>query len=67
VFFALIRYRVTKIMYSSFEVVLQTMKHTVVYPGSGSFSEVIPYVQWFDIEDEHVLLGVSRELEKSAW
>jgi hypothetical protein len=54
-------------MYSSFEVVLQTMKHTVVYPGSGSFLEVIPYVQWFDIEDEHVLLGVSRELEKSTW
>jgi hypothetical protein len=40
------------------------MKHAVIYPGSGSFSEVIPYVQWFGIEYEYVLQGVSRELEK---
>jgi hypothetical protein len=43
------------------------MKHTVIYPGSGPFSKVIPYVQWFGIEDEYVLQGVSRELEKFMW
>jgi hypothetical protein len=37
------------------------MKHIVIYPGSG------PYIQWFDIEDEQVLQGVSRELEKFTW
>jgi hypothetical protein len=34
VFFALTRYRLVKIACSYFEVVLQTMKHTIVYPGS---------------------------------
>jgi hypothetical protein len=49
VFSALANYRLIKIMHSSFEAVLQTMKHTIIYPGSGS------YVQLFDIEDEQVL------------
>jgi hypothetical protein len=26
--------------------------------------EVMPYIQWFGIEDEQVLQGVSREREK---
>jgi hypothetical protein len=39
-FFAPTRYRVVKIVHSSSEVVLRTMKHTVIYPSSGP-SEVI--------------------------
>jgi hypothetical protein len=35
------RYRVVKIMHSSFEVVLQTMKHIMVYRCSGPYSKVI--------------------------
>jgi hypothetical protein len=38
-----------------------------IYPSSGPSSEAIAYVQWFDIEDEHVLQGVSRELEEFMW
>jgi hypothetical protein len=34
--------RVVKIACSSSEVVLQNTKHTMIYPGSGSFSEVVP-------------------------
>jgi hypothetical protein len=52
VFFALAWYRVVKITHSGFEVVLQTTKHMVIYPGSSPSLEVIPYVQRFDIEDE---------------
>jgi hypothetical protein len=40
-FFAPARYRVVKIARSNFEVVLQITKHTIIYPGSGSSSEVI--------------------------
>jgi hypothetical protein len=32
---------VVKIMCFSFEMVLQTTKHTMIYPGSGFSSEVI--------------------------
>jgi hypothetical protein len=35
------RYRVVRITCSSSEVVLQTIKHTIVYPGSGPTLEVI--------------------------
>jgi hypothetical protein len=40
---------VVKITRSSFEVVLQIMKHTVIYPGSGPSSEVIARCQvvWY--------------------
>jgi hypothetical protein len=41
VFFAPARYRVVKITRSYSEVVLRTIKHTMVYPGSGSSLEVI--------------------------
>jgi hypothetical protein len=41
VFFAPARYRVIKIMHFSFEVVLRTMKRTMIYPDSGPSSEVI--------------------------
>jgi hypothetical protein len=64
VFFAPVRYRVVKITYSNSEVVLRTIKHTMFYPASCLFSMEIVYVQRFDIEYEHVLQGVSRELEK---
>jgi hypothetical protein len=33
--------RVAKIVCSSFEMVLQTTKHTMIYPGSGLSMEVI--------------------------
>jgi hypothetical protein len=35
------KYRVVKITRSSFEVVLRTMKYTVIYPGLGPSSKVI--------------------------
>jgi hypothetical protein len=41
VFSAPARYRVVKIVCSSSKVVLQIMKHTVIYPGSGLSLEVI--------------------------
>jgi hypothetical protein len=41
VFSALTKYRVVKITRSSFEVVLRTMKHTMIYPSSGPSLEVI--------------------------
>jgi hypothetical protein len=41
VFFAPARYRVVKIACSCPEVVLQTTKHTMVYPSSSSSLEVI--------------------------
>jgi hypothetical protein len=41
VFLVPTRYRVVKIMRSSSEVVLQTTKHTVIYPGSGPSSKII--------------------------
>jgi hypothetical protein len=41
VFIALARYRVVKIMCSSSEVVLQTTKHTVIYPSSSPSMKVI--------------------------
>jgi hypothetical protein len=40
-FFAPARYRVVKITHSYFEVVLQTIKHTMVYPSAGPSLEVI--------------------------
>jgi hypothetical protein len=33
--------RVVKIMCSSSEMILQTTKHTMIYPGSGSSLEII--------------------------
>jgi hypothetical protein len=41
VFFTPARYRVVKIVCSCSEVVLRTMKHTIVYPGSGPYYVVI--------------------------
>jgi hypothetical protein len=41
VFFAPANYGVIKIVYSSSEVVLQTTKHTMIYPGSGPSLKVI--------------------------
>jgi hypothetical protein len=41
VFFAPARYRVVKMMCSSSEMVLQTTKHTMIYPGSGPSLKVI--------------------------
>jgi hypothetical protein len=41
VFFALTRNRVVKTVCSYSEVVLQTTKHTIVYPGSGPSLKVI--------------------------
>jgi hypothetical protein len=41
VFFAPTRYIVVKIVHSNFEVVLQTMKHMVIYHGLGVSLEVI--------------------------
>jgi hypothetical protein len=49
VFFAPTNYGVVKITHSSSEVVLRTMKHTMIYPDSCPFSEVIalhPVVQY---------------------
>jgi hypothetical protein len=40
-FFAPTRYMVVKIAHFSSEVVLLTMKHTIIYPGSDPFSKVI--------------------------
>jgi hypothetical protein len=41
VFFAPARYRVVKITHSYSEMVLQTTKHTKIYPDSGPYLEVI--------------------------
>jgi hypothetical protein len=41
VFFASPRYTVVKIAHSSFEVVSQIIKHTMIYPGSGPSLKVI--------------------------
>jgi hypothetical protein len=41
VLFAPVRYRVIKIVHSYSEVVLQTTKHTIFYPSSVPFVEVI--------------------------
>jgi hypothetical protein len=41
VFFAPTNYGVVKIARSSFKVVLQTIKHTMIYPILGPSSEVI--------------------------
>jgi hypothetical protein len=41
VFSAPTTYRVVKITHSTSEVVLQTTKHTMIYPGLGPFLEVI--------------------------
>jgi hypothetical protein len=40
-FFALVRYRVVKIICSSSKVLMKTMKHIVIYPGSGPSLDVI--------------------------
>jgi hypothetical protein len=40
-FFVPTRYRVVKIARSYSEMVLQTTKHTIIYPGSGPSLEVI--------------------------
>jgi hypothetical protein len=64
VFFALARYRVVKIACSSSKVVLRTTKHTVIYPSSGTSSEVIAlrpavwYRRWIG-----VTRGEQREWE----
>jgi hypothetical protein len=63
VFFAPARFKVVKIMCSSFEVVLWTTKHRVIYPGSEPSLEVIAlrpsvwYRRW---------IGVTRG-ERRAW
>jgi hypothetical protein len=41
VFFALARYRVVNIVRSCSDMVLQTIKHTMIYPSSGPSLEVI--------------------------
>jgi hypothetical protein len=41
VFFAPVRCRVVKITYSCFEVILRTIKHIIVYLGSGPYYEEI--------------------------
>jgi hypothetical protein len=41
VFSAPTNYKVVKIVHSSSDVVLRTMKHTMIYPGLGPSSEVI--------------------------
>jgi hypothetical protein len=33
------------------------MKNTQIYPGSGPFMDVIPYVQWFDIDGNRCYKG----------
>jgi hypothetical protein len=49
VFFALARYRVLKITHFCSEVVLWTIKHTMVYPGAAPSLEVIDLCQaaWY--------------------
>jgi hypothetical protein len=48
-FFTPIRYRVVNITHSSFEVILWTIKYTVIYPNSDPSSEVIDLrlVVWY--------------------
>jgi hypothetical protein len=41
VFSAPVKYRVVKIAHSSFKVVLQIIKYTMIYSGSGPSLEVI--------------------------
>jgi hypothetical protein len=41
VFSAPAKYRVVKIMCSSIEMVLRTIEHNMIYPGSGASLEVI--------------------------
>jgi hypothetical protein len=41
VFSAPANYRVVKITHSSSELIVRTMKHTMIYLGSGPSSEVI--------------------------
>jgi hypothetical protein len=41
VFSATVKYMVVKTTRSSFDVVLRTTKHIVIYPGSGPCSEII--------------------------
>jgi hypothetical protein len=41
VFFTPVRYMVVKIVCFSFEMVLRTTKHIMIYPGSGASSKVI--------------------------
>jgi hypothetical protein len=52
--------RVFKIAHSSFEVVLRTTKHTVIYPGSCPSLEVIALYLVLN----RCYKGVSREFEK---
>jgi hypothetical protein len=64
VFSAPTKYSVVKIACSSSEVVLQTMKHTMIYPGSGPSLEVValrPAAVWY-----WRWIGVTRG-EQSAW
>jgi hypothetical protein len=44
--------RVVNIVDSNSEMVLQTTKHTMIYPILGPSLEVIPNIQGFDIKDE---------------
>jgi hypothetical protein len=67
-FFAPARYRVVKIVRSSPEVVLQTMKYTVIYPGSS------PLLRGNSPTSSGLILKmnirykwVSRELQKFTW
>jgi hypothetical protein len=46
---------VVKIARFSSEVNLQTTEHTMIYPGSDPSSNVIAYVQWFDLKNEQRL------------
>jgi hypothetical protein len=56
-------YRVVKIVRSSSEVVLQTMKHTMIYPGLGNS----PMFNGLVLKMNRCYKGVSRELKKFAW
>jgi hypothetical protein len=46
---------VVKITRSNSEVVLRTIKHMIIYPGSGPSLEVIALHLAIDIEDEQML------------
>jgi hypothetical protein len=67
VVFALARYRVVKIARSCFEVVLQTTKHAIVYPGSNPLlGGNSPMSSGLILKINRGYNGVSRVLEKFA-
>jgi hypothetical protein len=61
-------YGVVKIAHSSFKVVLRTMKHTMIYPGSDPSSEVIAlYLVFYILKMNMCYKGVSKELKNFTW